>query len=532
MNFVSILMRQFTIRTRMRGAIGVVLSLFALVGAVGIGGGTVLRDLNIEFMHHSLKEVGDVQKIRDASNAVRLAELQLMLNYGKPQEAITLHEVWKKQIDATDRALKALLEGEDDEDNKLAKQAVEHLQAYAQAAAPVMKQILDNGYDDAVTAYRRMATAQQSMSAVEERVNGITRIVEAEAQERQADFLQAMTHTLWAFCGVLALVLVIVVPLTMINSASITGPIGEASRIAHSIADGDLTQPIPISGSDEATDMLKSLLTMQQSLTRMVGQVRESSHSIHRASTEVAQGNNDLSQRTEHSASNLQQTASSLVQLTGTVRQSAESATTANQLASSAAAVAQRGGTVVSEVVTTMDDIHASSRKIADIIGVIDGIAFQTNILALNAAVEAARAGEQGRGFAVVAGEVRALAQRSAAAAREIKNLIQTSVERVEDGSRLVKDAGTTMGEIVASVQRVSDIIGEITAATHEQSEGIGQVNAAVTQLDRMTQQNAALVEQSAAAASQLGDQAAVLASVVDRFRLDRQSAASLGAMA
>ncbi|WP_235582356.1 methyl-accepting chemotaxis protein, partial [Rhizobacter sp. Root16D2] len=232
-------------------------------------------------------------------------------------------------------------------------------------------------------------------------------------------------------------------------------------------------------------------------------------------------GNQDLSARTEQTASNLQQAASSMEQLTGTVKQSADSARQANQLASSAAEVAARGGSVVAQVVTTMDEINASSKKINDIIGVIDGIAFQTNILALNAAVEAARAGEQGRGFAVVASEVRSLAQRSAQAAKEIKGLIGASVDRVEAGSRLVADAGTTMNEIVGSVQRVSDIIGEITAASSEQSDGIGQINTTVTQLDQMTQQNSALVEESAAAAESLRDQAQRLSQAVGAFRFE-----------
>jgi methyl-accepting chemotaxis protein len=239
------------------------------------------------------------------------------------------------------------------------------------------------------------------------------------------------------------------------------------------------------------------------------------------ASTEVAVGNADLSGRTEQAASNLQQTASSMEQLTGTVKHTADSARTANQLAGSAAEVARRGGEVVSQVVATMEDINQASRKIADIIGTIDGIAFQTNILALNAAVEAARAGEQGRGFAVVAGEVRNLAQRSAEAAKEIKSLIGSSVDKVDAGTRLVGDAGTTMGEIMASVQRVSDTIGEISAAASEQSEGIGQVNTAVTQLDQMTQQNAALVEQSAAAAESLKSQASKLNGLVSVFKVD-----------
>ena len=251
-----------------------------------------------------------------------------------------------------------------------------------------------------------------------------------------------------------------------------------------------------------------------------VGQVRHGADSVSVAAQQIAGGNADLSARTEQTASNLQQAANSMAQLTSTVNQTAESARTANQLASSASEVAARGGQVVAQVVSTMDEINTSSKKIADIIGTIDGIAFQTNILALNAAVEAARAGEQGRGFAVVASEVRSLAQRSAEAAREIKTLIGASVERVESGSRLVQDAGNTMGEIVASVQRVTDIIGEISAAAGEQSSGIGNVNGAVSQLDTMTQQNAALVEQSAAAAESLREQATRLSSVISTFKL------------
>jgi methyl-accepting chemotaxis protein len=251
-----------------------------------------------------------------------------------------------------------------------------------------------------------------------------------------------------------------------------------------------------------------------------IATVRASTDSIATASGEIAQGSGDLSQRTEQTASNLQQTASAMEELTGTVRQSGDSAAQANQLASSASTVARRGGDVVQQVVATMQEIHDSSRRISDIIGTIDGIAFQTNILALNAAVEAARAGEQGRGFAVVAGEVRQLAQRSAEAAREIKALIGSSVERVEAGSSLVAQAGSTMTEIVGSVQRVSDIIGEISAASAEQTTGIAQVNGAVAELDSMTQQNAALVEQSAAAAASLKDQAGRLADAVRLFHV------------
>ncbi len=302
---------------------------------------------------------------------------------------------------------------------------------------------------------------------------------------------------------------------------SVMLPLQTAAAATRTIAGSDLSQAIPAGGADELGDLLRGLGAMQGTLRELVTEVRDSTDSIGTVSSEIASGNRDLSSRTEQAASNLQQTASSMEQLTGTVRQSADSARQANQLATSAAQVAARGGQVVARVVSTMNDINASSQKIADIIGVIDGIAFQTNILALNAAVEAARAGEQGRGFAVVAGEVRSLAQRSAEAAKEIKSLIGASVEKVEGGSRLVADAGQTMNEIVSSVQRVSDMIGEITTASKEQGDGIHRINGSVNHLDQMTQKNASLVEQSAAAADSLKAHAGRLASVVGTFRLE-----------
>ena len=300
----------------------------------------------------------------------------------------------------------------------------------------------------------------------------------------------------------------------------ITRRLREAMAITQRIADGDLSGPIHAEGRDEVAQTLASLATMRDRLHGTIGDVRQAVQAIETASSEIASGTSDLSTRTEQSAANLQQTASSIEQLTGSARSAADSAAVARQLADSASGVAQRGGSVVSQVVSTMDEIQASSRKIGDIIGTIDGIAFQTNILALNAAVEAARAGEQGRGFAVVAGEVRTLAQRSAEAAREIKALIGASVERVETGTRLVGDAGNTMQEIVDSVRRVTDVIGEIAHASREQTEGIGLVNGAVSQLDRMTQQNAALVEESAAAADSMRAQAGRLSQAVGAFRL------------
>jgi methyl-accepting chemotaxis protein len=310
--------------------------------------------------------------------------------------------------------------------------------------------------------------------------------------------------------------------MAFVITRSVTVPLHEAVSTARVIAASDLSQPVDSKRKDELGDLLRALGQMQTALRGLVRQVRNSTDSIGTASAEIAVGTQDLSARTEQAASNLQQTASSMEQITATVKQSADSARQANQLAASASEVAIRGGVAVSQVVTTMEDINASSKKISDIIGVIDGIAFQTNILALNAAVEAARAGEQGRGFAVVASEVRSLAARSAEAAKEIKSLIGASVEKVEGGTRLVTDAGATMNEIVSSVKRVSDIIGEITAAASEQSQGIGEINGAVTQLDQMTQQNAALVEESTAAAESLKEQAVRLAEVVGTFKLER----------
>ena len=310
---------------------------------------------------------------------------------------------------------------------------------------------------------------------------------------------------------------------------SVTQPIGRAVVVAERIANGDLSSEIEVRIHDETGRLLEAIRAMQDRLRALVGGIREASDSIQIASHEVAAGNQDLSHRTEQTAASLQQTAQSMDQLTSTVRHSAESARQANGLADSAATVAARGGSVVAEVVSTMNEIHTSSRKIADIISVIDGIAFQTNILALNAAVEAARAGEQGRGFAVVASEVRSLAGRSAQAAKEIKDLIGANVARVERGTKLVADAGHTMTDIVSSVSKVNDTIADITASASLQSEGINDINSAIAALDQMTQQNSALVEESAAAAESLSDQASRLAQVVSTFKLDRSGDSSVG---
>jgi methyl-accepting chemotaxis protein len=332
--------------------------------------------------------------------------------------------------------------------------------------------------------------------------------------------------------GVMLFVTVLAILGSIWLSRQIVGALEQAVNLADKVAHGDLSSQVEVRGSDEIADLLHSLKTMQDNLVGLVFKVRQGSQSVANASSEIASGNNDLSARTEQQASALQQTASSMDQLGSTVNHSADNARQASQLATSASSVAVRGGEVVGQVVETMKGINDSSRKISDIISVIDGIAFQTNILALNAAVEAARAGEQGRGFAVVASEVRALAGRSAEAAKEIKNLIGASVERVEHGSRLVDQAGSTMNEVVSAIRRVSDIVGEISAASSEQSSGVAQVGQAVNQIDQATQQNAALVEEMAAAASGLKGQASELVNAVSVFKLNggEQLASSLAA--
>jgi len=346
-------------------------------------------------------------------------------------------------------------------------------------------------------------------------VNGEKTAREATSTFETVSLIMVVLTLLSAVSGI-----VIGVLITRGVTRSLGGEPADVAALATAVADGDLTTHIDTRRAQPGS-IVAAMGHMQQSLRQLVSQVRATSDSIATGSSQIATGNADLSQRTEEQASNLQQTAASMEQLTATIKTNAETARQATQLAGSATTVASQGGVVVDQVVQTMDGIATSSKKIVDIIGVIDGIAFQTNILALNAAVEAARAGEQGRGFAVVASEVRTLAQRSATAAKEIKGLITESVEKVEAGSQQVGEAGRTMSDIVAQVKRVSDLIGEISAANAEQSQGVGQIGDAVNQLDQVTQQNAALVEESAAAADSLSQQAARLVDAVRVFRVE-----------
>ncbi|RVU46638.1 HAMP domain-containing protein [Rubrivivax rivuli] len=364
-----------------------------------------------------------------------------------------------------------------------------------------------------VTVQRSRKQAEDSISAFTARIDKLVR-ANAEAAEGQA------RTALWTLLGLAVLAVLVTVGLATAILRNTLRRVDAATQAVGRVAEGDLTGAIAVDGADEIGRLLAGLQRMQNQLVQVVGSVRGNAESVATASSEIAQGNADLSQRTEEQASSLQQTAASMEQLSTTVQQNADNARQANQLAAGASTVARQGGEVVGQVVETMRGIEDSSRRIAEIVGTIDGIAFQTNILALNAAVEAARAGEQGRGFAVVAGEVRVLSQRSAEAAREIKSLIDTSVERVGQGTQLVAQAGERMEDIVTAVQRVSDVVAEITSASSEQAQGVAQVGQAVSQMDQVTQQNAALVEQGAAAADSLRQQAQQLVSAVASFRL------------
>jgi methyl-accepting chemotaxis protein len=373
---------------------------------------------------------------------------------------------------------------------------------------------------DANTGIGAMQRAEVTFKQLIKAAGAITSEIESNSHETISQSRSQGRSISWTLALVSLLVGGFAVLVAWRMQKKIVNELAHAAALANEVANGNLAVDAATGREDEVGDLLRAMGTMVFQLNQSIATVRESSESIRQASAEIANGNQDLSLRTEQTASNLQGASSSTEQLNTTVHQSAESARQAFALAANASTVAARGGEVVGQVVSTMEEINVSARKISDIIGVIDGIAFQTNILALNAAVEAARAGEQGRGFAVVASEVRSLAGRSAEAAKEIKNLIGVSVAKVDSGSRLVASAGETMNEIVDSVRRVSDMIGQISAASNEQSEGISHVNLAVSELDQMTQQNAALVEESAAAAESLREQAQRLAQVVSTFKL------------
>ena len=526
------MMRAFTIRTRMLGAIAMVLVLLGLLGGAGMLGMFRIHGMSQQFMHTSYAKMGYMVELRAELGAVRAHEKDMIIQYERAEEVRKAHTQWLAAIDRVKSVAERFLKDEDPADDAIVSGISERVDRYRQQFEHIARQLEAGGYDTATTANRMSGKAMAEVAEVEKLIAQLDQLLRQQVDAMTAEEQGVAEQTQWIFVAAVVLTVLVVVPLTLMNMLSICRPLVQARQTALTIAQGDLSQSVKVEGKDEVADLQRALDQMQQSLGSMVTQVRDASGNIATASQEIATGNQDLSSRTEQTASNVQETVASLSQLTATVQQTASSSQLANQLAASASTTATRGGDVVAQAVVSMQEITTSSRKIGDIIGLIDSIAFQTNILALNAAVEAARAGEQGRGFAVVAAEVRSLAQRSAQAASEIKALIQTSVQAVDVGVRQVEDAGKTMKEIVDSVQRVGDIIGEITAASSEQSGGIGQVNQAVGDIDRMTQQNAALVEESAAAAESLREQAARLAQVVGQFRIAGAAVASMGSHA
>ena len=516
-------MRNVTVRFSLMGALALFTCMIVVGAAVGI---FALGRANhsTEFVHEITERVMLVNDAYKDTTRTRAALTRLYANLKEKNDDTVKANALKSAQGSQERTLKeieafqalpdmpgqdATLKTELVESTKalsaLLKQATDQLQAGDAAGYSELndKQINPGG--------ARVSTALDKYQKVARDLN------DKAAQERQDEYNMVVWMVGIGLTG--ALILVVLVHFMLRNI--VLTPLNRAVSLLDQVANGDLTAEVQVLSKNEIGRLFASIRSMQQSLLTTVSRVRSSSDSIDTSAKEIAAGNLDLSSRTEQQASSLEETAASMEELTGTVRQNAENAMQANQLAHSASSTASKGGEVVAQVVDTMEAINASSRKIVDIISVIDGIAFQTNILALNAAVEAARAGEQGRGFAVVASEVRSLAQRSAAAAKEIKGLIDDSVDKVTTGSQLVEQAGMTMSDVVDSVQRVTDIVGEIAEASREQSIGIEQVNQAISQMDEVTQQNAALVEQAAAAAQSLQAQASNLVQAVSIFCID-----------
>ncbi len=516
-------MNNLKIGRRLELAFGLMLLITVLIAAVGIWRLGTLGDTSQRLVDVDLQRTQLAQRWNGSINLnwVRAASSLIATDpayidqLGKDMATTT------SSVNELQKQLEALMQ--DDAAQALMAEVAKRRSTYiAERAKLLERKKSGENVAGAVNAELR-PLADQYLRAVDDVLTYAT----ARSTEVADEAMAISRRGQWAL-GIAALVCVLLgVGGAYAVTRSITQPLDSAARTAEAISGGDLTVPIQADGKDESARLLQALLGMQQNLSRIVGDVRSNAEGVATASAQIAQGNNDLSARTEQQASALEETAASMEELSSTVRQNADNARQGNQLAQGASTVAVKGGEVVGQVVETMKGINDSSRKIADIISVIDGIAFQTNILALNAAVEAARAGEQGRGFAVVASEVRSLAQRSAEAAKQIKGLISTSVERVEQGTALVDQAGTTMTEVVAAIRRVTDIMGEISAASSEQSAGVGQVGEAVQQMDQATQQNAALVEESAAAAESLKLQAAQLVQAVAVFKLDNAHAAS-----
>ena len=514
------LMRQFSIRTRMYGAIIIVLLLLMLVGASGIWGIRQVQQLGEDFTSSTFKKSMISANVRVAMAELRGLEKDMVIQYEKVEEVEKIEVRWKGAIERLNQLITDLTSGSERELNEIAKDLPLHLRQYTEFAQPVVNNIKASSFDTAGVANRMLRKAHAELAKAEEAVRLVDVAIARQAEQTQADQKAASRAALTLFLVVVGGAIVTVVPSTLLNMQSICRPTEQAQAFAASVASGDLTQDVDVNGRDEMAQLLIAQKDMQSAISRIVTEVYRASDSIRTASAEIASGNMDLSGRTEMAASNLQETAASMQELIDNVKGAAEAARSASASAQANAAAALKGGHAVSEVIATMQEINQSSKKISDIIGVIDGIAFQTNILALNAAVEAARAGEAGRGFAVVASEVRVLAQRSAAAAREIKALIGNSVEKVEIGTSQVNQAGQTISNVVASAQEVSKLIAGITSSSAEQSQGIVEINAAITKLDQMTQQNSALVEESAAASHSLQEQAERLSTLVSVFKV------------
>jgi methyl-accepting chemotaxis protein len=515
MNFANL-----KISARLGAGFGILIVLMLTVIGIGIGRFASIGDINRQIIEQDLVSVNAAHNIDEAAREDARRTLALFILPDKAARAKSYERIDqdKKAIDAALDKLNKLAHS--DADRAQIAKVQESRAAYAKSFIKAAELLEEDKRDDASKLMN-----EETFPALDKLLADIKQLVDQQQKEVESSGALAKQDTDTSRLLMIALGIAAAaagVWLSLWITASITRPLNEAVAVAKRVADGDLTTRIEAKTKDETGQLLQALKDMNDSLGRTVSQVRVATDSIATASGEIASGNADLSSRTESQASSLEETASSMEELTSTVKQNADNARQANQLVVSASDVAVKGGQVVGQVVDTMSSINESSRKIVDIISVIDGIAFQTNILALNAAVEAARAGEQGRGFAVVATEVRNLAQRSASAAKEIKSLISDSVEKVDAGTKLVDEAGKTMNEIVTSVKHVADIMGEITAASQEQSAGIEQVNLAITQMDEITQQNAALVEEAAAAAQAMQDQARSLSHAVSVFKLDQ----------